>query len=82
MPRYGEGVYVGSAESNCCRYTDCDPDHSDRTVVGNRIGPNVTAESVDVKEGTANGVIRDNDFDGTALVGADSWVDGRVTTTW
>lgn len=73
---YGEGVYVGSAESNWCRYTECQPDRSDRNVIErNRIGPNVTAESIDVKEGTAGGLIRDNRFDGTGMVDADSWVD-------
>ena len=32
-PRFGEGVYVGSAHSNWCDLTDCDPDLSDRNVV-------------------------------------------------
>jgi hypothetical protein len=57
--RYGEGVYVGSAHSNWCRYSDCRPDASDRNqIIGNRIGPNTAAESVDVKEGTTGGVLR------------------------
>jgi hypothetical protein len=47
-------------------------------VIGNRIGPNIAAEPIDVKEGTHNGVIRGNTFDGKGISGqnsADSWID-------
>lgn len=75
-PRFGEGVYVGSAESNWCRYTECEPDRSDRNLIeGNRIGPRVTAEGVDIKEGTTGGIVRANRFDGAGMVATDSWVD-------
>ena len=46
----------------------------------NRIGPNVAAESIDIKEGTFDGVIRGNTFDGRGISGqnsADSWVDAK-----
>ncbi|MFD1151720.1 cellulose binding domain-containing protein [Saccharothrix hoggarensis] len=77
---YGEAVYIGSANSNwACHGNTGGVDRSDRVqVVGNRIGPGVTAEHVDVKEGTFHGVIRGNTFDGTGISGqnsADSWVD-------
>jgi hypothetical protein len=74
--KFGEGVYVGSAESNWCDLTACGPDRSDRNVVvGNTIS-RTTAEAVDVKEGTTGGVVADNTFDGAGLRGdADSWVD-------
>lgn len=74
--KFGEGVYVGTAVSNWCDVTDCEPDRSDRNVVvDNRISA-TTAESVDVKEGTTGGVVAGNTFDGAALAGdADSWVD-------
>ncbi|WP_088281090.1 hypothetical protein [Kineosporia sp. A_224] len=73
--KFGEGVYVGSAESNWCDVNGCSPDRSDGNfVLDNRIGP-TTAESVDVKEGTSGGVVAGNVLDGTGLVGADSWVD-------
>lgn len=72
---FGEGVYVGSAESNWCRYTGCEPDRSDRNLVeGNDIAA-TTAEAVDIKEGTSGGVVRDNRFSGDGMRGADSWVD-------
>ena len=74
-PKYGEGVYVGTAESNWCQVTDCRPDGSDRNLVeGNDIA-GTTAEAVDIKEGTSDGVLRGNSFDGSAMVEADSWVD-------
>ena len=74
-PKFGEGIYVGSAESNWCQLTGCGPDRSDRNVVeGNDIA-RTTAEAVDIKEGTRDGVVRGNLFDGSAMVEADSWVD-------
>ncbi len=74
--KFGEGIYVGSAVSNWCDVTDCEPDRSDRNViVGNTIS-RTTAESVDIKEGTTGGVVADNSFDGAGMRGeADSWVD-------
>lgn len=80
QPGYGEAVYLGSAGSNWdCHGNSGGVDRSDRVqVLGNRIGPGVAAEHVDVKEGTSGGVIRGNAFDGTGISGqnsADSWVD-------
>ncbi|HUB93736.1 MAG TPA: right-handed parallel beta-helix repeat-containing protein [Verrucomicrobiae bacterium] len=68
-PGFGEGIYIGSANSNWCTYTNCNPDQSDNNyVVGNSIY-NTTAESVDIKEGTTGGLIYDNTFDGSDLSG-------------
>lgn len=74
--RYGEGVYVGSAHSNWCQHSGCKPDKSDHNrILGNQIGPEVTAESVDLKEGTSSGTVSGNTFTGRNMTGADSWVD-------
>lgn len=75
-PEFGEGIYVGTAEESWCEISDCQPDRSDgNEIVGNTISA-TTAESIDIKEGTTGGLIRDNEFDGSALTGdADSWVD-------
>jgi hypothetical protein len=73
--KFGEGVYVGSAVSNWCRYSDCGPDRSDRNVVKDNTITGVRAEAVDVKEGTTGGVVDGNTFDGSDITGADSWVD-------
>jgi len=72
-PQFGEGVYIGSAQSNQKN------DSSDRNSVHhNVIGPNVRAEGVDAKEYSSGGKIYANRFDGRGLSGknyADSWVD-------
>lgn len=57
---FGEGVYIGSAESNWCRYSACDPDTSDRNIIRDSTILNTTAEAIDVKEGTTAGEIRGN----------------------
>jgi hypothetical protein len=73
--KFGEGVYIGSAVSNWCTTNNCQPDRSDRNVVkGNKMSQ-VTSEAVDIKEGTTGGLLEGNTFDGSALKGADSWVD-------
>ncbi|WP_285742094.1 right-handed parallel beta-helix repeat-containing protein [Lentzea sp. NBRC 105346] len=80
QPSYGEGVYIGSANSNwSCHGNTGGADRSDRVqVVGNTFGPRVAAEHIDVKEGTSQGVIRGNTFHGQGIAGqnsADSWID-------
>ncbi|GAB3144405.1 cellulose binding domain-containing protein [Amycolatopsis stemonae] len=80
QPGYGEGVYLGSANSNWgCHGNSGGVDRGDRIqVLDNHIGPFVAAEPIDVKEGTFDGVIRGNTFDGRGISGensADSWID-------
>jgi nitrous oxidase accessory protein NosD len=74
--KFGEGIYIGSARSNWCTISDCDPDRSDRNVVIANTISHTAAESIDIKEGTTGGVIADNTFDGAGMQGdADSWID-------
>jgi len=75
--KFGEGIYVGTAESNWCDITGCEPDTSDRNVVEGNTIHQTTAEAIDVKEGTTGGIVRGNTFDGSGMHedGADSWVD-------
>ncbi|WP_394834969.1 discoidin domain-containing protein [Pendulispora rubella] len=77
-PGFGEGIYFGQAVSN---WPDGQPDRSDRNkAIGNRLGPNVRAECLDLKEGTTGGEVRDNVFNGTGMSGenfADSWIDAK-----
>jgi hypothetical protein len=73
---YGEGIYVGSANKNWCRYTGCQPDRSnDNRIIDNNIA-DTTAENIDIKEGTTGGLIAGNVLNGTGMVGsaATSWV--------
>lgn len=78
-PDYGEGIYIGSAKSNWATYTNGNPDICDSNkIVNNKIGPNITAECIDVKEGTSAGIIQGNTFDAAGITGAnsgDSWID-------
>jgi hypothetical protein len=76
-PQFGEGIYVGTAQSNWAGISGGQPDRSDRNVIrGNTISA-TAAESVDIKEGTTGGSIIGNTFDGSELSGlnsAESWV--------
>jgi hypothetical protein len=78
---YGEGIYIGSAYSNWCTYTDCNPDTSNyNQILNNSFGDFVTAENIDIKEGTKYGIVRGNTFNGTGLQGmngGDSWIDAK-----
>ncbi|WP_326828916.1 right-handed parallel beta-helix repeat-containing protein [Streptosporangium sp. NBC_01810] len=75
--KFGEGVYLGTAESNWAAFSGGKMDRSDRNIVrGNVIRS--TAEAIDIKEGTSDGHIVGNIFDGSGLGGSkhnDSWVD-------
>lgn len=85
---YGEGVYLGSAKDNWAKITGSSttPDRSNGNKVrDNAFGPGVRAEAIDVKEGTSNGRIEGNTFDGTGMTGdnyADSWIDVKGNGYW
>lgn len=73
-PKYGEGVYVGSSKSTTEYGYKCDYN----TIRNCKIGPNVGAEHIDVKEYTTGTLIEYCTFDGKGMKGenyADSFVD-------
>ncbi|HXP21256.1 MAG TPA: right-handed parallel beta-helix repeat-containing protein [Streptosporangiaceae bacterium] len=73
---FGEGIYIGSAHSNWCRYTGCRPDTSNNNkVIDNNIA-DTSAENIDIKEGTTGGLIMGNRLDGAGMVAsaATAWV--------
>lgn len=81
---FGEGVYIGSSDANWGILTGGQPDRSDRNVVSYNTMWDLSAEGVDVKEGTTGGTVVGNSFDGTLLAhagitdrekDADSWID-------
>jgi hypothetical protein len=78
-PGFGEGLYVGSANSNWASYSGGQPDASNSNqLLNNTLGPNVAAECIDIKEGTTGGLVQGNHFDSTGITGqnfADSWID-------
>ncbi len=74
-PHYGEGIYVGSARSNWDNYNEY---HSHTEITKCIIGPNVTAESIDIKEGTFATIVDSCTFQGEGISGenyADSFID-------
>jgi hypothetical protein len=73
--KYGEGIYIGTAQSNWCSVNACKPDPSNNDYILNNTVSATSSESVDIKEGTSNGVVAGNRFDGAGMTGADSWVD-------
>lgn len=72
-PQFGEGVYVGSAQSH---WVSGQPDHTDNNTVSNNvIGPNIGAQMVDVKEGTTGTIVSGNTFNGTGgSINQDAWI--------
>jgi hypothetical protein len=76
--QFGEGVYVGSANSNWSTYSGGQPDTSDgNRIVGSAIW-DTGAENIDIKEGTTGGLIQGNRLDGVGMSGenhADSLID-------
>jgi hypothetical protein len=73
--KYGEGIYIGSDyrkwDSNADVYepsTSYDPGVDYTQVLNNIIGPNVTAEHIDVKEGSSYAYIISNTFDAEGMI--------------
>jgi hypothetical protein len=73
---YGEGIYVGTAHKNWCRYSGCKPDGSDSNVITANDIEGTTAENIDIKEGTTGGQITGNHLDGTGMAAsaATAWI--------
>lgn len=81
-PGFGEGIYVGSDRDDWEYFS---PDVAFTTVRRCIIGPYVTAEAFDVKEGTTDTVIEDCTVDATGLSGenfADSFIDIKGSRTF
>jgi hypothetical protein len=74
--KFGEGIYVGTAESNWSIYSGGRPDGSNANALLYNNISDTTAENIDIKEGTSGGDIGNNLFDGTGmdLSAATSWV--------
>ncbi|HEY0239319.1 MAG TPA: NosD domain-containing protein [Friedmanniella sp.] len=66
-PTYGEGVYVGTAKGNWCKYNGCAADASNRNaVVSNHIS-RTGSEPIDLKEGAVDGTVWGNTLDGGTM---------------
>jgi hypothetical protein len=72
-PDFGEGIYVGSDKLKwLANGGDFDPATDNITIHGCTIGPNVAAESVDIKEGSTGTIVEDSTFLGAGISGANS----------
>jgi hypothetical protein len=73
---FGEGIYVGTAHKNWCKYSGCRPDASNGNVLTGNDVSGTTAENIDIKEGTTGGQITGNQLNGTGMVESAStaWV--------
>lgn len=72
-PNYGEGVYVGSANSNWSKYSCVDGrDNSERVLIEGNVFRDIAAEGADLKEGTESGTLRGNTFDNAGFGGSNS----------
>jgi hypothetical protein len=76
VKKFGEGIYVGTANKNWCKWSNCVPDKSDRNVVRGNDVAQTTAENIDIKEGTTGGLIDGNHLNGAGMVSsaATSWI--------
>jgi hypothetical protein len=66
-PMYGEGIYIGSSQTNWCTLTSGSADRSDRNIVQNCDVAQTTAECLDIKEGTTGGQILGNTLNGQGI---------------
>lgn len=78
-PQFGEGVYVGSANSNWDRYA-CrgGVDDTEGVLIEGNTFRDIAAEGADIKEGIDSGTIKANTFDNAGFGGensADSAID-------
>lgn len=64
-PGYGEAIYVGSAQSTTGYGYECD----NNTIRNCKLGPNVAAEHIDIKEYTTGTTVENCTFDGTGMSG-------------
>ena len=74
--KFGEGIYIGTRREQLVRHLQLRGRRIDRNVIEDNTISDTTAEAIDIKEGTSDGIVRDNTFDGSGLEGdADSWID-------
>lgn len=66
---FGEGVYVGSNRTSHGKY---DPNCNNNIIENCVFGPNISAEALDIKEGTERTIVRNNTFYAEGITGANS----------
>lgn len=74
---YGEAIYIGSAKSTNGYVHECD----DNLVKGCILGPNVSDESIDIKEYTTGNIIEECTMYGEGMTATDSFIDIKGNET-
>ena len=64
---YGEGVYVGTAKGNWCKYNGCNADASNRNAIVSNSISRTGSEPIDLKEGAVDGTVWGNTLDGGTM---------------
>lgn len=67
--KYGEGIYIGSDYTKWpgTGGSEYDPAVDYAQILNNKIGPNVSAEHIDIKEGSSHAYIIANSFDAAGM---------------
>ena len=69
--KYGEGIYIGSDYTKWpggSSSSEYDPAVDHAQILNNTIGPNVTAEHIDIKEGSSNAYVIGNTFNAKGMI--------------
>jgi len=76
--RYGEGIYIGSDYTKWpgTSGSNYEPAVDYNQILNNKLGPNVTAEHIDIKEGSSYSYIISNTFDAK---GMDDFINGGLS---
>lgn len=73
--QYGEGIYLGTSDTNWCKYNGCSPDRTNNIVLYKNTISETGAQAIEAKAGTSNGVIDGNNITGRDPgTGGDEWV--------
>jgi hypothetical protein len=78
---YGEGVYVGTAKGNWCKYNGCKADASNRNAVVSNTISRTSSEPIDLKEGAVDGTVWGNKLDGGKMKVGESLISVQ-TNNW
>jgi len=83
----GEGIYIGSDNSHWWEGDETDTGEKgllyrlavhNTTIINSTIGPNITAEPIDIKEGTENTVVENCTIYGLGISGIPEYVDSHI----
>jgi hypothetical protein len=66
-PEFGEGIYIGTADTNWCLYSRCLEDRSDRNAIISNDISRTSSEPIEAKVATTGGIISNNTINGHGM---------------